>query len=209
MGFEATETLTSTKRLVFAMRVHMHMWATLFYATMASASAHGAPNIDDWKINDPIPAFTFVDEFGDRSVFAASKPTLVAFAFSRCAVPDACPKTLAILQQIEKELPAVDIVVVTLDPVYDNPDVLRAWKKHAGLKRARFLTGAADDVVAFTSLFNVFALEQGGSLSHPVKAALLDAQHRIVREWKDNHFSVVDVRGALSSQKDLHASYSQ
>lgn len=63
--------------------------------------------------------------------------SVVAFFFTRC--PTVCPRLVASLQQLEKELgpKAPRFVLFSVDPEYDTPEVLRAFRTKHGLG-ARF-----------------------------------------------------------------------
>jgi len=85
------------------------------------------------------------------------KVTLVFFGFTQC--PDVCPTTLAELAQVLKLLgdqaDKVQIVMLTVDPERDTPDVLRAYL--AGFDdRILGLTGSTEDVKRAANLFKAY-----------------------------------------------------
>lgn len=85
------------------------------------------------------------------------KVTLVFFGFTQC--PDVCPTTLAELAQVLKLLgdqaDKVQMVMLTVDPERDTPDVLRAYL--AGFDaRILGLTGSTEDVKRAASLFKAY-----------------------------------------------------
>ena len=156
-----------------------------------------------WQFPAPLPAFPLVDDRGNSFTLRDLRgPVLLAFAFSRCAVPEACLKTTAHLRDVAASAPAPRIVVLTLDPRFDQPAVLAAWKTRERLEEAIFATGAPDVVGALASTVNVFAVGKAPELNHPVKAVLLiDGAPAYV--WPDNSFTPDDVH------KELHARAAQ
>lgn len=143
-----------------------------------------------WQHPDALPAFPLVDDAGRAFHLRELKgePLVIAFVFSRCPVAEACPRTMARLAELEREAPALPILVVTLDPDFDTPAVLAAYRRAHGV-RCRFATGSKEVIDALASLFNVIALRRGdGDIGHPVKVALLDKGLRPVHEWHDNQF---------------------
>lgn len=156
-----------------------------------------APRTPDWRAQlaawqhpAPLPAFPLVDDTGRAFNLAdlRGEPVFMGFVYTRCPVADACPLTMARLAELERIAPARKIVVVTLDPRFDSPAVLAAYKQKHGV-RFTMATGDGEMIEALTSLFNVIALERGeGNIGHPVKLALLDKDLRPVHEWHDNNF---------------------
>lgn len=153
--------------------------------------------LEAWRWPAPLPAFPLLDDQG-RSFTPRdlTGPTLLAFAFSRCAVPEACLKTTARLRDVAAAANPPRILVVTLDPKFDQPAVLAAWKARERLDGAVFATGATEVMGALASTVNVFAIGQAPELNHPVKAVLLvDGTPRHI--WPDNDFTPDDVRKVI------------
>lgn len=159
-----------------------------------------------WKQPAALPSFPLVDDAGHPFNLGELKgePLFLGFVFTRCPVADACPMTMARLKELERVAPSRRILVVTLDPAFDTPPVLAAYKQAHGVSFA-MATGDREVIEALTSLFNVVALQRGGvDIAHPVKLALLDKELKPVREWHDNNF---DPRQIAAS--DIYASTPQ
>jgi len=99
-----------------------------------------------------IPEFVLVDQNGrrvGRSVFL-NRVTVLAFSFTNC--PVACPIMHAHLIRMQEALRGsmVRIATISVDPVNDTPEALRAYaaKKAIDLGRWTMLTGEAKDIVA-------------------------------------------------------------
>lgn len=159
-------------------------------STLVGCAPDWRAQLAAWKHPDPLPSFPLVDDTGRSFTLDALKgePLFIGFVFTRCPVADACPLTMARLHEIERIAPSRRILVVTLDPEFDTPPVLTAFKRKHDVQFA-MATGTKEVVDALTSLFNVIALRRGdGDIGHPVKLALLDKDLRPVHEWHDNNF---------------------
>lgn len=76
-------------------------------------------------LTDPDGNTHKIENFRDRV-------TVVFFGYTRC--PDACPTTLAKLRQVRDALgaqaPHMQVVLVSLDPERDTPEILRGYVRH-------------------------------------------------------------------------------
>src|SRR5438552_15452052 len=109
---------------------------------------------DPEKNNDgPIgtaPDFSLLDQnaqpFTKRSL--AGHPFIADFIYTHCAGP--CPLMTEKMAALQKQLPQMQFVSVSVDPTNDTPDVLKNYAKqhHADESSWHFLTGKEDAVVA-------------------------------------------------------------
>jgi protein SCO1/2 len=158
-----------------------------------------------WRPGAPIPDVPLVDARGRPFALRAlqNDVVVVAFVFSRCAVPAACPRTLEVLRAARGAGRAhVRFLVVTLDPTFDTPAVLAAHQARSGLAfdDVTFATGAPGLVdVALPALWNVIALQRGATLDHVVKVALLDKGLVPVAEWGADDLSADAVRAQIEA----------
>jgi len=113
----------------------------------------------------PLPAFMLVDQDGavfDNSRLAGSWH-LVFFGFTHC--PDICPATLQQLaiareQVLERGAAFPEIVLVSVDPERDTPEVMAAYVGHFG-SGITGLTGDLDEIRSLTSATGVYFAKAG------------------------------------------------
>jgi protein SCO1/2 len=112
------------------------------------------------------------------------QPSLVFFGFTHC--PDVCPTTLVKLAQITKaaQVPNLRVLVVTVDPERDTPNVLSAYV-HAFDPGFIGLTGDPQAIKNIAGEFNVAVSRvdlPGGdyTMDHSAVVFLLDDAGRIV-----------------------------
>ena len=134
----------------------------------------------------------------------------LTFMYTRCPLPDFCPKmdrNFAQVQAMLKADPAladVRLVSVTLDPEFDTPSVLKAHAQ--GLKADpaiwHFVTGDREEVMAFAKAFGVTAepTEPGAMMVHNLRTAVIGPDGRMVKvqsgtEWTPAEL-VADLKAA-------------
>ena len=110
------------------------------------------------------------------------KVTIVLFGFTQC--PDVCPTSLAELTQVMKllgqEAKRVQVVLITVDPERDTPEVLRAYVSGFD-PQFLGLTGTLEQIKKAASSFKVYFAKTAGvqgnySMDHSASFYLMDAQ---------------------------------
>lgn len=108
-----------------------------------------------------LPEFSLVDQHGD----AVSPDTfrnqwsLVFFGFTHC--PDICPATLQVLSTAKSELaaggqePLPRIVLVSVDPERDTPELMRQYVDYFGIGNLG-VTGTLDELQKLTSALGIY-----------------------------------------------------
>jgi protein SCO1 len=91
-----------------------------------------------------VPYFTLTDQSDAKFEYKKEKITVVSFFFSRCGT--ICPitnKNLLRVAETFKSNDSIDILSLTVDPVYDTPKILGNYAIELGssYKNWRFLTG--------------------------------------------------------------------
>jgi protein SCO1 len=125
---------------------------------------------------------SWTDDSGKTFSFQQSQGRLQLVAMFYTYCPTACPRLVHKLQELEKALPAdvrerTDVVLVSLDPAHDKPEVLRAYRQDRGLtdKRWKLLTGSAENVRELAALLEVrFKPEVPGTIAHSNLVTVLD-----------------------------------
>jgi len=173
----------------------------------------------NWKYPSPIPAFTLLNQEGEKINLSKFKEdyVLVGFMYTRCPVMNACPMTTRLMTRIQKEWKKradkegkikgkkLTLLSITLDPEHDTPPRLkeyaRQWK--ADFKNWHFTTGPKGLVTdALPSLFNVAGFENGPALiTHNVKLSLLAPGLKDLKDWKDNEYEPKKVVEFILKQK--------
>ena len=138
-----------------------------------------APEMAGTALTNPVSVegLALVDHHGEVATLAddfLGDVTLVFFGFTRC--PDVCPLTMARLARIYESLGEPDglqVVMVTVDPEHDTPEVLGRYVTgyHPDFVG---LTGTTSDVAAAARAFFVGYAGLDRDIVHTDVVAVLD-----------------------------------
>ena len=133
-----------------------------------------------------MPDFALKDQTGStvRLSQMRGEPVAVTFIYTRCPIATACPMTIAKFSKLDAMLAQRKfghLLVVTVDPEHDTPEVLAGYAKKAGAdpKRWKFLTGSPREVARVASDFGVLYYPEHGQVVHSQAVAVLDPQGRL------------------------------
>lgn len=138
-------------------------------------------------------------------------PLLMAFSYSRCPLPDYCPLTMANFAKIEKStakdpaLKDLRLLIVTIDPAYDTPEVLRSYGlKYAtgdgaghAFARWNLATGTPEDIKRLAGFFGLDYFQEARSITHSLRTAIVDPAGRVYKVFEGNEWQVDEVLSAL------------
>jgi protein SCO1/2 len=137
----------------------------------------------------PLPAYDFGLTGSDQKAYHLSdlrgKLALLFFGYTTC--PDECPTTTAILEGVLDQLGSrageVRVVMITVDPQKDTPQVLQAYFAKFG-GRILGLTGDLETITQTAKQYGVFFQKQAAadgtySIEHTLLLELIDRQGNI------------------------------
>lgn len=148
------------KQFLIALLLGSALAAGLF-AAMKSGTPAQAQSATILPMATELPEFSLVDQHGD-TIDASSfrgQWDLVFFGFTHC--PDVCPMTLQVLAQVRRELvesgakTAPRIVLVSVDPERDTPDILGRYVDYFGPDNLA-VTGNLEQLRKLTSGLGVY-----------------------------------------------------
>lgn len=134
-------------------------------------------------LGDVLPDASLTDESG-RCIHLRElrgKVLAIDFIYTRCPLPDVCPRLSANFAVIQKHLSdRKDLLLlsITVDPDYDTPQILSEYAKRWGAdpSRWRFLTGDVAPIAA--RLGEVYWTDEG-SIGHNSSTAVISQDGRI------------------------------
>jgi protein SCO1 len=142
---------------------------------LAGTALQNPPLVGEAVLIDPEGREVTLVEVG-----GGARVTLVFFGFTRC--PDVCPITLARLAKVYRDLGEPDdvqVVMITVDPEHDTPDVVG---RYAAAFHPSFvgLSGSnAQVAVAARSFYVGYADVGGGQFTHTEVVAVVDRDGRL------------------------------
>lgn len=128
-------------------------------------------------IGGQVPDFDLVDQAG-RAVRLSDfrgKTVAVDFIYTRCPLPDVCPRLSANFAYVARHLRDVQLLSITIDPEYDTPPVLAEYGHRYGAdgESWRFLTGTMAQVREAAGSFGLVYWPEEGSITHSVTTAVI------------------------------------
>jgi protein SCO1/2 len=119
---------------------------------------HPGPDVSVERLGRVTPGFDLIDTAGQPRTLASYRGHVVVLVFGFTFCPEACPTELFKLAQVMKRLGSdadrVQVLMVTLDPERDSPEVLRRYVA-AFDPRFGALTGTAEQLRRAAQNFSV------------------------------------------------------
>jgi len=177
--------------------------------TIAPTShADGQPRLHE---GDPMPTFHLIDQDGKPVTLETFRghPFVVTFIFTRCPIPNFCPRmsqNFAALQKAIQTSPetvaTTRLLSISFDPKFDTPEILKQYAQHAGADPAiwTFATGDPPEIHSLTSGFSILVQPEAGTISHSLATALIDREGKIANIWRGNGWLPAEVITALESR---------
>jgi len=136
-------------------------------------------------IDQKMPSFSLIDQAGKtvRLSDFQGKVVVVDFIYTRCPLPDVCPRLSANFASVSKKLRGRDVefLSITIDPQFDTPAVLseyaRRWQAGESWK---FLTGTPEQIQEVAGLFGLIYWPEEGSITHTVATAVIGRDGTLV-----------------------------
>jgi protein SCO1 len=130
-------------------------------------------------IGAEVPDFTLTDQ-SNRQVHLRDfrgRVTAIDFIYTRCPLPDVCPRLSANFAYVSKRLAGrgLTLLSITIDPQFDTPPVLTEYAHRYGGdgESWRFLTGTSDQIRSVGGLFGLIYWPEEGSLTHTSATAVI------------------------------------
>ena len=137
------------------------------------------PTSNKIALGTPVPDFTLTDQTGKAIRFADLRGHVVAidFIYTRCPLPDVCPRLSANFAYLSKRLHDRGLILlsITIDPQYDTPAVLSDYGRRYGADAGtwHFLTGTMDQIRNVAGLFGLIYWAEEASLTHTSATAVI------------------------------------
>ena len=168
---------------------------------------------DRKKIGEMIPDFALIDQ-NSKAVRLSDfrgKTVAVDFIYTRCPLPDVCPRlsaNFALLQRRFRLKTGSELVLlsITIDPQFDSPEVLQEYAKRWGAQSEawRFLTGASAEIQRVAGNLGLVYWPDEGSLGHNSTTSVIGRDGRLAAIVEGSSFRV-DRLGDLIAVQLLEA----
>jgi protein SCO1 len=139
-------------------------------------------------LGQPVPDFTLTDQQSRviRLAELRGRVVVVNFIYTRCPLPDVCPRLSATFARLQRRFPDqmgkdLALLSVTLDPTYDTPEVLA---RYASIWKAipagwHFLTGTTEEVQDVAGRFGLVYWPEEGLITHTSSTGIIGRDGRL------------------------------
>jgi protein SCO1 len=167
----------------------------------------GAANVVvDPEVGGGVPDFTLLNQNNKRIHLSQyrGKPLLLTFIYTRCPLPDYCPRTSKNFADINRELgampaavPRPHLLTVSFDTEFDTPAILQSYAKRymdpAKFQNWEFATGSAEEIKKITGYFGLSYWKDSGQIVHNLVTALIGPDGRLLRLYKGKEWTSKEV----------------
>ncbi len=179
---------------------HLDHWLEDIRVTDKSGRSQMKPQLAAHRLKpgDRVPNLPLINQDGHTIHLSdfSGKAVLITFIYTRCIMPDYCPRMSTQFARIHEELkksPAdykkTHLLTITFDPQYDSPPVLRKYGlaylggDASGFSHWDFTTSSASDLTRLSQAFGL-EFEQGpDEIYHTTSVALIAPNGTVAKLW--------------------------
>jgi len=145
-------------------------------------------------VGERMPDFTLTDQNGSIVRLSNFQGQVVAvdFIYTRCPLPDVCPRLSANFARLQKRFAGKLVLLsVTLDPQHDTPQVLAEYaaRWRADSHTWLFLTSSEDDIRKVAGHFGVVFWAEEGAITHTSSTAIIDRTGKLAAFVEGSSFT--------------------
>jgi len=161
---------------------------------------HFSRDLEPLQIGDALPEYHFTNELGQAVSTTQFKGEAVgiSFIFTRCPLPNFCPKMSSNFQEVQNKLVATShgptnwhLLTISFDPEFDTPEILKAYAERfkADPNHWNFLTGDISEISTISDQFGQMFWKDEGALNHNLRTVVLDASGRVQKIFQGNNWT--------------------
>jgi protein SCO1 len=163
---------------------------------------------------DAVPNFALVNQDGKIIHLSnyRGKVLLVTFIYTRCPLPDFCPRmneNLRAVQKLLQEIPGAaeraEFLSISFDPEHDTPAVLKhyasLYKKSATGERPfdwQFAVPSAKDLPEVAQFFGLVYQPEQAQIVHSLSTTVIGPDGKVEKWYADNEWTPADAARAMA-----------
>jgi len=153
-------------------------------------------------IGDQVPDFHLLNQDNKRIHLAQyrGRPLLLTFIYTRCPLPDFCPRTSMNFSEIRRGLQSIPdpgrrphLLTISFDTDNDTPAILREYARRymnpPDFAQWEFATGSEDEIRKITGYFGLLYRRESGQIVHTLVTALIESDGRLARLYEFNQWT--------------------
>jgi protein SCO1/2 len=161
------------------------------------------------QIGQTMPGHEFLNEDGKIIRFSDFRGKVLAFTFffSRCPLPDFCPRmsknfaqARTLLSNEPNGFTNWQFLSISFDPEFDRPAVLARYaKSYRGndTNRWTFASASTNQLALLAEELDFRVQRDGGGFSHNLRTIVLDPSGRIQRQFEGNHWTAPELASEM------------
>ncbi|HAM71611.1 MAG TPA: hypothetical protein DCM86_08220 [Verrucomicrobiales bacterium] len=175
-----------------------------------AATPHGSvPAATYLKVGEEMPDAEMVSESGARIRLSdfRGKAVALTFVFTRCPLPDFCPRmnrnftrARELLRQQADLTSRWQLLSVSFDPGFDRPEVLQRYARgYRGTNSEGWLFAAASEEMLslVAPRLDFMMSREEGTFSHNLRTVVIDTAGRIARQFDGNTWTAEELAAAM------------
>jgi protein SCO1/2 len=154
------------------------------------------------KTGVEVPDFQLLNQDNKRIHLAQyrGRPLLLTFIYTRCPLPDFCPRTSRNFSEIHRGLQSImpssrrpHLLTISFDTDFDTPAVLREYAQRymhpPAFDQWEFATGSQDEIKKITGYFGLSYRQESGQITHNLMTALIGPDGKLARIYQGNSWT--------------------
>jgi protein SCO1/2 len=191
--------LKVTRGAVIAQHIHLQQ------AALPGVALPKAEN--KIAIGERMPDFTLTDQTGRAVRLSSFQGQFLAvdFIYTRCPLPDVCPRLSANFARLQKRFVGkIVLLSITLDSRHDTPEVLAEYAERwrADSRTWLFLTGSEEDVKKVAGHFGVVYWPEEGAITHTSSTAIIDRAGKLAALVEGSSFTSQQLIDLVRAEMD-------
>jgi len=177
-------------------------------ATANAGTTSGVPEFGP-QSGDEVPNFSLVNQDNQpiRLQQYRGKVLLLTFIYTRCPLPDFCPKmtgNFAAIYQVLRQDPELyartHLLCISFDPAFDTPAVLRSYEvAYTGgdspeiFAHWEFASGTAQEIQDLAQFFGLVHVPQTDQITHSLRTAIITPEGKVFKVYRGNDWTLTDL----------------
>lgn len=163
-------------------------------------------------VGESLPDYSFLDEFGNEMKLSdhRGKPVALTFVFTRCPVPEYCPRMMTHFKAIDDllradaEAPAdYQLLTISFDAWEDTPELMKQYGEAYDYSPEHWSLLSSDNCCTINEIAAniglLFGEVEGGSYRHNLRTVILDPDGKISKYFTDESWAPEDVVAAIKA----------
>lgn len=167
-----------------------------------------ARSVPELNVGDAMPDYAFTNELGQaiRLDQFRGRALVFTFIFTRCPIPDFCPRMSKNFADTYKRLTTTTgaptnwhFLSISFDPHFDTPAVLKQYAATYAYdpRKWNFVTGSMLDIDAITDQFSLEIAVDKGDWSHRLRTVVVDAEGKIKKIMVGNTWTAEELASEI------------